>query len=251
MALIKGIKKTGDIINGTELDDHIVALGGNDTIHGGAGDDHINAGAGNDNVWGDAGDDLLNGNGGADVFHYTFSVGTGSGGTSTFGGFDDGSDDELSQTEFVHQYDVWLESLGADLNNDGVIDVQNNGGSATTPPTVEGYFGTFSSKTAIEVYTGPNASTRYYSGSASTAGVETVTSADGHDTIADFHVGLDSLSMANLSLAQFLAHFEMDDSADVNGDLVMDTVISISGDETFSITLLGVSGYELGDFYGA
>jgi hypothetical protein len=42
----------------------------------------------------------------------------------------------------------------------------------------------------------------------------------------------------------------MDDSADVNGDLVNDTVITITGDTTFSITLLGVNGYSLSDFYG-
>lgn len=251
MALIKGTVKTGQTINGTANDDHIVALGGNDTIFGGAGNDHINAGAGNDNVWGGLGDDLLNGNGGADKFHYSFTVTTGSG-TSNFGGFDPGEDGKLVENEFVHQYDAWLATLGTDLNNDGIITVSNNNGSPTNAPTVEGYTGTFSAKTPIDVYAGQsNVHTRYYSGSASVGGVETVTSTDGHDTIADFHVGLDSLALHGLSLAQFQAHFAMDDSIDVNGDLVNDTVITINGDTTFSITLLGVSGYSLVDFYGA
>jgi hypothetical protein len=55
------------------------------------------------------------------------------------------------------------------------------------------------------------------------------------DTIADFHVGLDSLKPGTLTDAQFVAHFAMDDSADVNGDLVNVTVITIIGDTTFSI----------------
>jgi Ca2+-binding RTX toxin-like protein len=250
MALIKGTNKLGQTIYGTADDDHIVALGGDDTIYGGAGNDRINAGAGNDNVTGGTGDDLLHGNGGADTFHYSFSVTGGTGTTSTFLGFDDGTDNKLATTEFVHQYDAWLVSLGTDLNSDGVITVSNNGGSETQAPTVEGYAGTFSAKTAIDVYAGPNLQTRYYSGSATTAGVETVTSEDGHDTIADFHVGLDALHLTGLTEAQFLAHFAMDDSADVNGDLVNDTVITITGDTTFSITLLGVNGYSLADFYG-
>jgi hypothetical protein len=250
MALIKGTNKLGQTIGGTGADDHIVALGGNDIIFGGAGNDHINAGAGNDNVTGGTGNDLLHGNGGADTFHYSFNIAGGSGTTSTFGGFNDEGDGKLSTTEFVHQYDTWLRALGTDMNGDGVVTVANDGGSATEFPTVEGYDGTFSAKIAIEVYAGPNSQSRYYSASATSAGAETVTSTDGHDTIADFHVGLDSLKLGTLTDAQFLAHFAMDDSADVNGDLVNDTVITIIGDTTFSITLLGVNGYSLSDFYG-
>jgi Ca2+-binding RTX toxin-like protein len=250
MALIKGTNKLGQTINGTGGDDHIVALGGNDIIFGGAGNDRINAGAGDDNVTGGTGDDLLHGNGGADTFHYSFTIEGGSGTTSTFGGFNDEGDGKLSTTEFVHQYDTWLRTLGSDLNDDGVITVANDGGSATELSTVEGYDGTFSAKIAIGVYAGPNLQSRYYSASATSAGAETVTSADGHDTIVDFHVGLDSMDLGTLTEAQFLAHFAMDDSADVNGDLVNDTVITITGDTTFSITLLGVNGYSLSDFYG-
>lgn len=140
-------------------------------------------------------------------------------------------------------------TLGTDLNADTVIDVDANGGSATEYPTVEGFTGTFSAMTTIVVHTGINTHTRYYSGS-TVGDQETVTSADGHDTIADFHVGLDSLDLGDLTEAQFLAHFAMNDTTDVNGDLVNDTVITINGDSTFSITLLGVNGYSLVDFFG-
>lgn len=61
---------------------------------------------------------------------------------------------------------------------------------------------------------------------------------------------MDSLDLGNLTEAQFLAHFAMNDTTDVNGDLVNDTVITINGDSTFSITLLGVNGYSLVDFFG-
>lgn len=69
----------------------------------------------------------------------------------------------------MHQYDTWLRTLGTDMNNDDVITVANDGGSATEFPTVEGCDGAF---------------------------------------------------------------------------------ITITGNTTFSITLLGVNGYLLSDFYG-
>lgn len=65
-----------DVINGTNGDDVIVALGGNDTINGGngndvicgnAGNDTLNGGNGNDTLLGSFGDDTLNGGNGNDT----------------------------------------------------------------------------------------------------------------------------------------------------------------------------------------
>lgn len=270
MAQIKGTNKLGitNLFEGGVDDDHIVATNDNDTIYGGAGNDHINAlngddniyggigddlinaGAGDDQVTGGAGDDYLTGNGGADVFHYSFNVSTGSTTIPVCSFIDLDQDGKLTQEEFVHQYDAWLAQLGVDTDANGIVAVDNANGAADELPTVEGFEGTFGEKDTIIVQTGNTSHTRHYVSSATMDGVETVTTSDGHDTIADFHVGLDSLDLGDLTLAQFLSHFAADDSADVNGDLVNDTVITIAGDTTFSITLLGVSGYDLADFYG-
>ena len=66
------------VINGTNGNDVIVGLGGNDTIYGGhgndvicgnGGDDTINGGNGNDWLFGGAGDDTLNGGNGDDTLN--------------------------------------------------------------------------------------------------------------------------------------------------------------------------------------
>ncbi len=270
MNLIKNTSKVGinAIFEGDEGDNHIVALNGNDTIYahggndrinagggddtidGGSGDDQIVAGNGNDSITGGEGDDFLHGNGGADVFHYSFDVSTGSTTVPICNFVDLDEDGKLTQDEFVQQYDAWLRELGLDIDENDVIAVKNHNGSADELPVVEGFEGTFGTKSTITVHTGNTTHTRYYVDSATVGGAEAVTSEDGHDTIADFHVGLDSLALGGLTNAEFMAHFAMDDTTDVNGDLVNDTVITIKGNGDFSITLLGVNGYDLIDFYG-
>jgi Ca2+-binding RTX toxin-like protein len=267
---IKGvpISLTDDIIFGSDGDDHIVVTGGNDTVyagkgndhivgnsgddtlHGNEGDDKINAGLGNDHIWGDQGNDDLQGGNGADVFHYSFHVETGASKTFTFSGFDLGSDNVLTQTEFSHQYDAWLETLGTDLDLNLAVTVSNNGGSSSTPPAVEGFTGTFSMpKETTVVATGGTTQTRYFSDEATVAGSgEVVTSTDGHDHILDFHFGDDKLDFGGITKAQFLDHFVVDQTQDVDGDGGLDTVIAIRGDTTFNIALLGVQGYSLNDF---
>ena len=57
-----------DIINGTDLDEHITGLAGNDIIHGNGGNDVIEGGTGNDTISGGTGTDTLSGGTGADIF---------------------------------------------------------------------------------------------------------------------------------------------------------------------------------------
>ena len=58
--------ENADVIQGSEGDDMIDALGGNDLVCGLGGDDIINGGDGNDTLLGDAGDDTLDGGDGND-----------------------------------------------------------------------------------------------------------------------------------------------------------------------------------------
>jgi Ca2+-binding RTX toxin-like protein len=244
-------------VTGTIGDDHINnsngATNGADIIDALAGDDFVQAGNGNDTVTGGAGDDTIQGGGGNDTFHYSFSVTSGT--TEVFfPGFDPGEDSVLTQEEFSHQYDAWLETLGEDTDDpDSTISVENNGGSQTELPTVEGFDGTFDTpKESTTVKTGATEQTRYYSDSATLGSGEAVTSGDGLDVIVDFHFGgpvADYLDFSGLTKQQFVDHFTVVEqdvvnaSGDSGTDAVMDTVISITGDSTWSLTLAGVSGH--------
>ena len=55
-----------DAIYGTDGNDHIATLGGNDVVFGNAGDDSIELGAGNDTASGDSGNDTIDGGPGND-----------------------------------------------------------------------------------------------------------------------------------------------------------------------------------------
>lgn len=242
-----------DVVYGLGGDDHIVSGNGNDEVFGGDGNDQVNAGNGDDQVTGGTGNDLLQGGGGHDTFEYSFTVADGQ---ATFPGFDAGEDGVLSQEEFVHQYDAWLRTLGTDTDGDGVITVTNNNGSPTQLPVVEGFTGTFETpKADTMVQTGATTHTRYYSDSATLG--ETVASTDGQDVVLDFHFGgpqADSLDFAGLTKDQFLAHFTVVEEDVVTSagqagtDGVTDTVISITGDNTWSLTLAGVSGHTLSEW---
>ncbi|NVE93272.1 calcium-binding protein, partial [Altererythrobacter lutimaris] len=56
-----------EVINGTENDDDIQALGGNDEVFGGEGNDTIDGGDGDDRLFGEAGDDTIDGGEGDDL----------------------------------------------------------------------------------------------------------------------------------------------------------------------------------------
>jgi Ca2+-binding RTX toxin-like protein len=68
-AMMRGTPGDDDNLDGTEKDDAIYGLAGNDEIVGFDGNDAIFAGAGSDIVYGQDGNDYIEGNKGADVLH--------------------------------------------------------------------------------------------------------------------------------------------------------------------------------------
>ena len=62
-------KLGSDVLNGTNLNDHISGLGGNDVLLGGEGNDVLEGGVGNDTLSGDAGNDTLLGGDGNDMLY--------------------------------------------------------------------------------------------------------------------------------------------------------------------------------------
>jgi Ca2+-binding RTX toxin-like protein len=86
-------------------------------------------------------------------------------------------------------------------------------------------------------------------------GEKAVTSADGKDVILDFAWDVDSLDFSGLgamSQTDFEATFtvtEVDWGANGVADGVMDTVLAMEGDSTWSVTLVGVAGHAEAEFY--
>ena len=76
-------------------------------------------------------------------------------------------------------------------------------------------------------------------------GEQTVSSADGHDSIFDFEWDVDSLDFSGLgamTLDQFLATFDVTETAD-------GSTLALEGDATWSVTLVGVTGHAEAEFY--
>jgi len=66
--------------DGSDFDDSIWGLGGDDSLTGASGDDNLYGGVGNDTLNGGTGDDYLDGNEGNDTLHYTSGTDTLEGG---------------------------------------------------------------------------------------------------------------------------------------------------------------------------
>lgn len=246
-----------DILNGGAGSDTLIGGEGNDALHGGAGDDNILGGdgddtlvggGGNDDLTGGSGDDILNGGGGNDTFHFKFTFDKGETTTLTFSSVEDGTTQNVS----VQEYKEWLQSSGQDLNGDGVVDYTYNQNDAEDPLTsLEGAI-VDGDVTAVEITTGKTSQERYYEFQIEIPGEDQLTSADGHDMIIGFNWDQDKLNFEGLealSKEEFSEWFDVTDDQDVNGDGVNDTVVSISGSEDWSLTLLGVSGHDEAAFY--
>ncbi|HZY31520.1 MAG TPA: calcium-binding protein [Candidatus Methylomirabilis sp.] len=211
---------------------------------------------------GGAGNDTLTGNGGADVFKYSFTLTPGGGGGETFsftdfftahgGSVVDGEvADGTGQGQFSSLYTQWLESLGLT-----VLDLGQNAGPDGMP-VVEGPAGTFGERESFTWTSGGGKKTvtheRWYSDtwtSDSGGGQDSVASGDGFDTILDFTWGEDKLEfsgLAGMTLDQFTSLFSVTET-DVDGIGGTDTVLALA-DDSWSVTLLGVSGHGEQDFY--
>jgi len=239
------------------------------------GDDLANAldgGAGNDTLQGGAGNDTLTGGLDADVFKYSFDFTQGGGGGEPFsfteffadhGGAvtEDGKVAEgTKQGQFSSLYTQWLEMLVRDhgLGTD-VLDLGQNAGIDGTP-VIENMTGEFGERESFTWNSGGGKKTvtheRWYSDtwtSDSGGGQDSVASGDGFDTIVDFNFGVDQLEFnglgADFTVDQFTSLFDVT-QADVNGDNITDTVLSLT-DNSWSVTLLDVSGHTEADFHGA
>ena len=237
----------GETLQGTELDDSIYGMAGNDTLEGLAGADLLDGGTGND---------VLTGGLGADAFHTAFTVTPPE--TSTFSGWlaDQGLDplDGASQSYFAKNYTAWLTSLvadnelGTDVNGDGVVSVDINQNDAGGTPVIEGMTteelaALFGDRQSVDVKTGNTTHERWFSDSF-TFGDTVVTTDAGMDTITDFDATEgDTLHLAGVTQAEFDAFFTVAET-DVDADTVLDTVVTLDSDPTWSLTLVGTVDFD-------
>jgi len=219
-----------DTLQGTELDDSIDGMGGNDTLEGLAG---------------------------ADAFHYAFTLTPAA--SSTFSGWlaEKGlaplADGTTSQSFLAKNYTKWLSSLvkendlGTDVDGNGKIKVNINQNDPDGTPIIEGMTedeltAMFGDRLSLDVKTGKTTHERWYSDSI-TLGSDAVTSDSGMDVITDFDAAEgDTLHMTGITLADYEAMFTITE-ADVNADTAVDTVITLATDASWSLTLVGVTGF--------
>lgn len=245
-----------DILQGTELDDTISGLAGNDTLEGLAGTDLLDGGEGDDMLDGGAGSDVLTGGLGADAFHAGFTAVTAE--TSTFSGWLADLElaplaDGATQSYLAKHYTTWLESLvaqyelGADIDGDGMVSVDLNQNDAEGTPMIEGMTeedlaALFGDRQSLEVQTGNTTHERWLSDSFTFG--EGFTTDAGMDTITDFDATEgDTLHLAGVTQADFDAFFAVAEM-DVNADAVPDTVVTLETDPSWSLTLVGTSGFD-------
>jgi hypothetical protein len=244
-------------LQGTELDDSIYGMAGNDTLEGLAGADLLEGGDGDDMLDGGTGSDVLTGGLGADAFHAAFTVTPPE--TSTFSGWlaEQGLDplaDGASQSFFSKNYTAWLTSLvaenelGTDVDGDGLVSVDLNQNDATGTPQIEGMTdeelaALFGDRQSLDVQTGRTTHERWFSDTF-TFGETTIATDDGTDTITDFNAAQgDTLHLAGVNQADFDAFFNVAET-DVNADTVLDTVVTLDTDPTWSLTLVGTSAFD-------
>lgn len=259
-----------DTLNGGAGDDTLYGEGGNDNLNGQAGDDTLYGGDGNDmlngqqgddSLYGDAGDDTLTGGAGADGFHYSFEVVEDEAVSERFtdwliaNGMGDyvGEDGQLldgtGQGDFAKNYNQWLDYLVTKYDLAGGQDyiIELNQTTTGVPSVwvdgVDVLAGQLSEGEDFTFTTGRTLQTRYYSDLFSFGSGLTATSTDGHDTITDFVQGEDILDFSGLTAAQFdelfgIAQTDADDDGAID-----DTVLTITGDDSWSLTLVGVTGF--------
>lgn len=259
-----------DTLNGGAGDDTLYGEGGNDNLNGQAGDDTLYGGDGNDmlngqqgddSLYGDAGDDTLTGGAGADGFHYSFEVVEDEAVSERFtdwliaNGMGDyvGEDGQLldgtGQGDFAKNYNQWLDYLVTKYDLAGgqdytiALNQTTSGEPSVWVDGVDVLAGQLSEGEDFTFTTGRTLQTRYYSDLFSFGSGLTATSTDGHDTITDFVQGEDILDFSGLTAAQFdelfgIAQTDADDDGAID-----DTVLTITGDDSWSLTLVGVTGF--------
>lgn len=135
---VQGTSGDGDVINGFEGNDTILAGDGDDIVDGGSGADVIDGGAGNDTINGGAGNDTINGGVGNDALTggdgddtFTYAPGDGIDTISDFnvgitGTLTDGDRENNDFVDLSAYYDnIW--ELTSDYRDDGVLNQSNDG----------------------------------------------------------------------------------------------------------------------------
>lgn len=252
-----------DILDGGNAPDEVYGEDGNDTLNGGNGDDAVYGGAGDDVLTGDGdalppeqsgngddlleggtGDDQLTGGRGDDTFVFNFVV---SESTRSADSYSDWAQaemgitvaDGMTQDDFAQSYSGWLAyvieelGIGADADNDGIIEFGMNQNDPTGLPWIEGLTAAqideiFNGGGDIDVKVGRNTQDRYYSEDAAVGGELAITASDGNDVVIDFGKGVDKLDLRGITEEQALILFDFE-VADVNDDGLLDTVLSWEG----------------------
>lgn len=187
------------------------------------------------------------------------------------GGGDDGHhapNAGLTEKFFETNYQDWLkevvvpdllqQGLVLDANGDGKIKIDINEDSQNGTPRIEGLSKAqlaemFGDRDSVILNDHGNTEKAWYSNSFTSGnGQDTITSHDGSDKIVDFTWGVDKLEfhgLAGLSQTQFASLFAVT-QGDVNGDGIIDTTLALA-DGSEAVTLVGVSGHTVADFYGS
>jgi Ca2+-binding RTX toxin-like protein len=242
MALILGTAGA-DLLLGTNSDDTLQGLAGNDALTGGMGNDTLTGGPG------------------ADQFVFNFGPRLVTGGSSSFSGwlaahaYAPLASGQTTQAEFAREYSAWLTDLvnrfavGHDLNGDGHVDVGLNQNAAVGAPPVEGLTDAeldamFGGRTAIDVVTGVTTHERFYSDSFTVAD-RPVYSGNGADVITDFsRAEGDKIVVSGIG-GQDASQFRITES-DLDGDGRLDTLVTLTSDPTWSLKVMGHTGFNVG-----
>lgn len=249
--LITGTE-VSETLTGTDENDTILGMWGYDTLYGEAGDDTLNGGELSD---------FMTGGAGADRFVFDMTRTVREGGTFSFSewlaanGKAALEDGVTTQGEFSSNYSNWLSwlvgeyGLGADVDGDGVVAIDINQNDEEGTPVIEGMAqqdldALFGERASLDVKTGRNTQERWYTDAVVIADKVSVGSTSGTDVVLDFNREQgDKVVLAGIGEADFagLVTWEFDG----NDDGVMDTVITSATDPTFSVTLLGVTGFDV------
>ncbi len=247
------------LVYGTDNDDNLNGTVDADDIHAWGGADILMGLGGNDILTGGLGSDTMTGGDGADTFVFGFQVETIAGGDSSFSGWLTGLGygalltDGITQSQFSTAYTAWMNylvstfHLGTDTDGDGTVEVDIHQGSEGATPWIEGVSqaeldAMFGARTGIDVKTGRTMHERFYSDSFTVADRECLSLTSGTDVVLDFSRDAhDNIQFNDVTAEQFVTLFDIVE-VDVNGDSVLDTVITSDCDPGFSITLIGYTG---------
>jgi hypothetical protein len=250
------------LINGTEVSETLTGTEENDTILGGWGYDTLYGLGGDDWLNGQELSDFLTGGLGADSFVFDMTRTVEVGGTFSFADWREANgmaalqDGVTTQGSFSSSYSNWLSwlvaeyELGADVDGDGVVEVDINQNDPDGTPLIEGMAqadldAMFGERTSLDVKTGKTTHERWYSDTIVIPDEVTIGSTSGTDVVMDFDSEEgDKLVLTGITAADVEAGLVFTEF-DGNADGTMDTVIVANADNTFSVTLLGVTGLDL------